>query len=138
MLEFIFVAPILLILIAFVVDLGMALYTKNALANATQASVRAASQRGGTVIDGRQVARDHFYAVVDDTPGLNRDQVVSYQAGPNLCTNASSTVTARSTYQYRFITPGLNTIFGMIGASPVGSGLILEGASALRCEIAWQ
>lgn len=138
MLEFLFVAPIMLILIAFVVDLGMAIYTKNALANATQASVRVASQRGGALLDGRQVAADQFYTAIDGTPGVSSDAVTTYAVGPNLCRNGAATIVARSEYRYSFITPGLNAILAMISSDGVGDGLTLRAASSLRCEIIWQ
>lgn len=137
MIEFLFVAPIMLILIAFVVDLGMAVYTKNALANATQASVRVASQRGGVLLDGRTVAADQFFSGVAGTPGMDPSRVTSYVAGPNLCRNGASTIEARAEYQYSFITPGLNAILDMISADGVGEGLTLRAASSLRCEIIW-
>ncbi len=138
MIEMIFVIPIMIILIAFVVDLGLAIYTKNALADATQASVRVASQRGGAVMNGRRVAQEQFYTSINGAPGMESSSVTRYTIGPNLCTNASSTIEARSTYQYSFITPGLNAIFAMIGSDGVGGGMQINAASALRCEIVWR
>lgn len=138
MLEFVFVAPILMILIAFVVDLGMAIYTKNAVSDALQASVRVASQRGGAVLNGVPVARDRFYEAVDAAPGLDRSNIIGTpQFGPATCTNTNSTITASAQYRYTFITPGLNSLFAFINSPGVGSGLVLRGSSALRCEIAW-
>jgi len=143
LLEAIFVVPVMLFLLLMIVDLGRLVYTKNALQDATQTAVRAASQRGGTVINGTKVAQIAFEQALAATPGVNAANAKLTSLQPNgVCTNTSAgrTIRIRSQYTFRFNTPGLNAMLGFMAPAGQTAGsatTTITAGSALRCEIIW-
>lgn len=140
LLEFLFVAPLILVITFFTVDMGRAIYLKTNVADATQSAARIAAQRGGANVGGRPVAQQAFNAYVDTNPALKPSEVASFTAWPARCTNTNPNITARSLYTITFLTPGIDPLMRYItgGGLGMGRGITVESRAVERCEITWR
>jgi Flp pilus assembly protein TadG len=144
LIEFAFVLPILLFLMAFMVDMGRLLMVSHAMQEATYRSARAGAIAGGANISAganQSVSREAFDRALSEIPGA--DQV----SGPptllvdsgGLCTKEGQNqfVTVSTTYNVRLLTPGLGTLLTIAGGdgAQVSASYNLKATSLSRCEV---
>lgn len=144
MLEFTLLLPMMLFLVAFVVDIGRLMMVSNAMTDVTYRTARAGAVAGGgdVVVNGQTVTKEAFGTALAEIPGANQAFNIK---GPNIETGSfcKSTgddryVKVSTDYSVTLLTPGLGGLLSLAGG---GDGGVLPGTfnmnatSVSRCEV---
>lgn len=154
MIEFAFILPIFMFLLLFTIDMGQVILMSGAMQDATFSAARAGAQVGGASVDartgttvcGRTGACSSgstyrtFARAADQIPfaATKSATKLSIRSG-GVCTTtgADSHVGIDVTYNVRLLTPGLNSMLGLMNGTNGGKDAdwAMKATAVARCEI---
>lgn len=136
MVEFALLLPMFLFFIVFSIDAGRLMLLRAELQDATQQSARAGAQAG----DARRgnVSRIAFNEAIELAPGLDQAGIRRFViAEGSPCITSNPYVTIRTEYNAALVTPGLESLLGLIsrGSQSSSGQWVLRAVSTSRCEV---
>lgn len=140
LLEFAITLPIFLFMLLFSLDMGRMVFLSGVVHDAAFTSARAGAQVGAAGTNASGASRTAFYEAVDAIPGSKNEDATFQVVSSNECTSSGrdedTFVEVRVSYKVRFITPGLNSMLGVMSDRDNGDGSwTLPATGVARCEI---
>jgi Flp pilus assembly protein TadG len=140
LLEFAITLPLFLFMLMFSLDLGRMVFMSGLIHDAAFTSARAGAQIGGAGSATTGASRKAFNEVVSNYGWKGTDatyKVVSGATCAKAANSADNFVAVDVSYKVFFITPGLNSLLGVLRGGPTASdgSWTLKATGLARCEI---
>jgi Flp pilus assembly protein TadG len=135
LIEFVFVAAVLLIIFGLIIELGLLMYNKNVIDNASRVGARAAivadSTSGEVVKSVTDYCEGRLINLADGRTNVGDGDVEIDNATPG-----DGDILVRVRYQHTFqLVALIDGMLGILGAGPVGlETLRIEGVTVMRSE----